>query len=241
MNDSNEIFSTPKVVVVIVDTEKAQGIIEQLCNGYASVIYKFRVSEPATLAASAPGPAVAPDSGRACKTVIISVAPDYQVKQLLHKLQRELSSDSYRGSIVFSIPISGVAGRARAMLINDIDTSTDYGNGNEVNVVKNENEYDLIVVAAKCGYSEEIVEVAKHAGATGGTAWIAEKIDIEDTVKVVDVTSQNEQEILAMLIKRNKKRDIMMVVNEKFGIESEAQGMVLSLPVDSVQGLGRDT
>ena len=235
MNDANEIFSTPKVVVVIVNAEDAPEVIGMFHREHAPILYQFHAYGTATSEMLD-----ILGLGGVEKAMIISIAPDYYVKQLMHEILKELELHLHGKGVAFSIPVSGIAGRAMAMLINDIDTNTEHSTENEVSRMKNGIEHDLIIVAAKRGYSEAIVEVAKHVGATGGTVWAAGRIDLEDPIKVLGVTLQSEQEILAMLIKRDKKRDIMMAVNEKFGIESEAQGLILSLPVDSVVGLEKE-
>lgn len=233
MNDSSDIFSTPKIIVVMVDAEKVNKVIGFHQREHTPLLYRFQAH--GETASGIPGLC---GSG---KTVLISIAPDFYVNQLMKGMSIELEFDQHPGEVAFSMPLAGIAGRGMAVLINDIDTSTEHVAEKEVGRMNNKIEHDLLIVAAKRGYCEEIIESAKSAGATGGTVWDAEKIDLKDSVKVVDVTLQSEQEIIAMVVERNKKRDIMMTINSKFGIESAAQGLVLALPVDSVYGLGRDT
>ena len=236
MNDANEIFTTPKVIVAIVDAEKAHEVISLFHRERPPVLFQFHAYGTATSEMLD-----ILGFGGVEKTVIISIAPDYYVKHLMAAIVKELDLHLHGEGVAFSIPISGIALRAMALLINDVDTGSGNNSGSEVSKMKNEIEHDLLVVTAKRGYSEAIVETAKHAGATGGTVWVAGKISLEDPIKVLGVTLQSEQEMIAMLVKRNIKREIMMAVNEKFGIESEAEGLVLSLPVDSVHGLEKDT
>ena len=237
MNDSNEIFLTPKVLMVIVNAEKAHDVISMLNHEHTPILYQFHAYGTATSEMLD-----ILGFGGVDKTVIISVAPDYFIKQLLYEISKGVDFDLRGEGIAFTVPVSGITGRAMATLINDVVMSAekDAKRKRKVFKMKNKNEHDLVVVVAKRGYSEAIVEVAKAAGATGGTVWAAGKIGLEEPIKVLGVTLQSEQEIIAMLIEKKKKHDIMYAIKEKYGINSEAQGLILSLPVDSVYGLEED-
>ena len=232
MIDTSDLFSTPKFIVVIVDAEKTHELINSFNDEHPPVLFQFHAYGTATSEMMD-----ILGLGGVDKTVIISVAPGHYAKWLIPEIIKELKQHHHEEGIVFSIPISGIALRAMALLTNDAEPTTDNSTGSEENNMKNEIEHDLLIVAANRGYSEAIVEVAKQAGATGGTVWVAGKISPEDPIKVLGVTLQSEQDMIAMLVKRENKHDIMLAVNNKFGIESEAQGLIMSLPVDSVHGL----
>ena len=44
-------------------------------------------------------------------------------------------------------------------------------------------------------------------------------------------------EIVLILVESSNKVDLMKCIGEKCGMHSEAQGIVLSLPIDSVVGI----
>ena len=222
MSDESENSTLLKIVVIVVNAEKKQIVTDFLQSEQLPIIYQFHAYDTVT---SKMLNLFGFDGVE--KTVVVSIAPDFCIEQLTGEISIE----------AFSIPISGIALRAMALLIDDANTSPRQDVGKEVCTMNKEIEYVLLVVAAKHGYSEEIVEVAKQAGATGGIVWDAGKIDLDDPIKVLGVTLQSEQEIIAMLVAKDKKTDIMMSVNKKFGIETEAQGLILSLPVDNVYGV----
>jgi hypothetical protein len=43
--------------------------------------------------------------------------------------------------------------------------------------------------------------------------------------------------VILILTTRERKHEIMSAVSEKFGIDSEAQGLVFSVPADNIMGV----
>jgi len=76
------------------------------------------------------------------------------------------------------------------------------------------------------------MQEARQAGATGGTIIRARLASDETAEQFHGFNLQSEKEIVAILAADTIKDSIMNAVNAEFGLKSEAQGMVLSLPVD---------
>ena len=166
------------------------------------------------------------------KVVTICVLPEINAKPLLQDVLRNFLLHLPGNGVAFTIPVSGITGQALTLIDSD-------NNENEVAKMKPEIEHHLIVAAVNKGYSDAIVDTAKQAGATGGTVWSARRAELDEPLKLLGVPMQGEQEIIAMLVAKDKKLDIMKAINEKHGIASEAQGIILSLPVDNVIGLDK--
>jgi hypothetical protein len=96
---------------------------------------------------------------------------------------------------------------------------------------------DLIISIINQGFSDEFMTVAREAGASGGTVLGARGLAHEGPVKFFGVSVQAEKEIVIILTNREKKETIMKAVSESCGLSSKAEGLVFSLPVDSVMGL----
>ena len=96
---------------------------------------------------------------------------------------------------------------------------------------------DLIVCIVNQGYSDELMNTAREAGASGGTVINARGQAHEGAVKFFGITVQDEKELILILSSREKKVSIMRAVSETHGLNSNAAGIVFSLPVDDVMGL----
>jgi len=103
--------------------------------------------------------------------------------------------------------------------------------------MERKNAHCLIVASVNQGYSDLVVKTANSAGARGGTVLLGRKVDYEDSSEVLNLPIQSEREIILLLVETEVSAGIMTAIDESFGVSSEAQGMVFSLPVENVVGL----
>ena len=234
MHNTNETPPTLRTLVLIVNANKSPRVTDVLDRHPSHIRHQFYADGTATSEILD-----ILGLGVAEKLVTVCVLPKLPAKQLLRDFSDEFSLHLPGKGVTFTIPISGIAGQALS-LIND-DTQRVLGNTeNEVNNMEISIGYHLIVAAVNQGYSEAIADTAKQAGATGGTVWSARKSGLEEPMKLLGVSMQGEQEIITILAAKDKKLDIMKAINEEYGVTSEAQGIIFSLPVEDVIGLGKE-
>jgi len=97
-------------------------------------------------------------------------------------------------------------------------------------------KFDLIFAIVNHGYSDELMNTAREAGASGGTVINARGQAHEGAVKFFGISVQDEKEIILILTSNEKKVAIMQAVSKAHGLNSEAHGIVFSVPVDNVIG-----
>ncbi|MCL2319171.1 MAG: hypothetical protein FWC45_03740 [Treponema sp.] len=97
--------------------------------------------------------------------------------------------------------------------------------------------HDLIVSIVNQGYSDELMSTARNAGALSGTVINGRGQAHEGEVKFFGISVHDEKEMIIILTSREKKVNIMRAVCEAHGLNTKAQGIVFSLPVDNVTGL----
>jgi hypothetical protein len=83
-----------------------------------------------------------------------------------------------------------------------------------------------------------VKHAAHAAGARGGTIVHARRAGIEDAIRFFGITLQEDKEIVAILIPKTQKKELMQAVSKACGSKTDAHGIVISLPVDSCAGLG---
>ena len=98
--------------------------------------------------------------------------------------------------------------------------------------MSNDRKYHLIVVTVNQGYTDQVMQTARKAGATGGTV-IRARLTNPEMEQFGDVDVQEEKEIVTILASSSISGRIMEDVNREWGLRSEAKGMVCALPVDS--------
>ena len=100
-----------------------------------------------------------------------------------------------------------------------------------------ENNYTLIAAFVDRGFSGDVMEAAKAAGAGGGTVLHGRSIGSEDATGFWGQSVQEEKDIVLILAPHKSKVAIMRAISEKCGMHSKAKGTVVSLPIDEVMGI----
>lgn len=96
--------------------------------------------------------------------------------------------------------------------------------------MKNEYHNNLIIIAVNEGYSDAVMQVARKAGATGGTVIKGRLADIDLVAELENSQMEEEREILCILAPLETSKQIMTDINREFGINSKANGIVTAIP-----------
>lgn len=167
------------------------------------------------------------------KTIIVSMMQREKASEMLSMLKNRLYLGTPNTGIAFSIPLSG--GSAAAVRIMQRPENENRSERTEVERMKN--KHVMIMAFVNQGYSEEVMAAAKPAGAGGGTVFHSRRVCSEESIQMWGITIQQEREIVLILAEEEKKVAIMQAITEKCGAQSEAHGIVVSMPVDEVAGL----
>ena len=98
-------------------------------------------------------------------------------------------------------------------------------------------KYELIVVIANHGYSEEVMDAARKEGAGGGTVIHARGTGLERAEKFLGVSIADEKEMIFIVAKTESKNAIMKSIMENAGLNSRAKAVTFSIPVTDTAGL----
>lgn len=167
------------------------------------------------------------------KGVLISTVPRAFGNEMLSILHNELRLEMVNSGIAFTIPLTG----ASKLVFNMMNKINENIENIEMSENLMENKYSLIAIIVDRGYSSEIMNCAREAGAGGGTIIHARAIENEEAIGFWGLSVQEEREMILILAKKDVKVKIMSAISEKYGIKSDAKGIVVSLPIDSVMGL----
>ncbi|MBQ3549295.1 MAG: hypothetical protein IJA33_05405 [Oscillospiraceae bacterium] len=169
--------------------------------------------------------------GSVDKCLLLSVLPRAAAQDVLGKLKRELRMHAVNSGIAFTIPLSGASGLLLHLA----------GGGKEDSERKDENAmtqrtHALVVAMINRGFSGDVMEAAKAAGARGGTVVHSRCIGSAEASALLGLSGQEEKEIVLILTDVTSKTTIMEAVTARCGAATEAKGLVMSLPVDDVTG-----
>lgn len=161
------------------------------------------------------------------KDIVISLGAENDIRDMVANFDKNFQSHASYGGLMIVFDIA-----ASSRLLNEI---LNFGNQNtekEFAPMKNEHSSNLIVISVNEGYSENVMHVARKAGATGGTIIKGRLADIEEFADFVQTEVDGDREILFILTPTKVGDRIMEDVNREFGFTSEANGIIFAVPTE---------
>ena len=166
------------------------------------------------------------------KVMIEAMVRDEQVKGVKNSLIEELSIYTPGNGIAVFIPVDGIGGTyAKTRLLGESELSKE-----KEEVEEKISKAVLIIVICDKGNSDIVMDAAREGGATGGTVVRAQGTGAE-IAKFFGVTISEEKEMIYIVASRESRDAIMYKIMEKAGKDTDAHGIVFSLPIDSVVGI----
>ena len=92
-------------------------------------------------------------------------------------------------------------------------------------------KYELVICIVNAGYSQNVMEAARAAGARGGTVLRARGTANPEAEEFFNITIQPDKEVLMILIPADIKDEVIRAIYKEAGLAQEAQGIAFSLPV----------
>lgn len=169
------------------------------------------------------------------KCVLASTVEKPIGEKMLGKLHSQLRLDTVNSGIAFTIPLSG----ASNLLLQMINMSTESISETvrKERYIMTDIKYSLVSAIVNRGFSGDVMKAAKEAGAFGGTVMHSRSIVNRDAIGAKELSIPDEKEIVLIIAEAESKIAIMKAISESCGISSEAKGLVMSLPIDSVMGI----
>ncbi len=97
--------------------------------------------------------------------------------------------------------------------------------------------YELIYSIVNAGFSGEVMDAAREAGATGGTVISARGTANLSAEKKFHITVQPDKDIVLLLVPAEIKDNVLHAVYKKVGMDTAGNGIAFSVPVDDAIGL----
>ncbi len=168
------------------------------------------------------------------KDVVFSVGKATLVNKLMRDLNHELRGSARSKGIVFDMKItamSHVLALAILMPVREMQ-------GREEPMMEEGMENSMILVTVNQGFTEEVMDTARKAGARGGTIIHARWAGSKSAEEFYGITVQQEKEIIAIIAPAEKRKEIMEAINSSHGMKTEARGTVCSLAIEDIVRLG---
>jgi nitrogen regulatory protein PII len=109
--------------------------------------------------------------------------------------------------------------------------------GSKTMADENVERFELILSIINQGFSDELMDAAREAGARGGTVFHARGTARPEEEKFYGISLQHEKEIVVIVARKEQRRAIMDAVQKVCGKDTEANGVFLALPVEQSVGV----
>lgn len=172
------------------------------------------------------------------RSILISALPKNFADDMLSMLQAKLKFRIPGNGIAFTVAVNGANNHILKMLehIEGDKNAPERKDDRAMTDIKRV----MIAAVVNHGYSEEVMNAARDAGASGGTVVHGRGVGDESAMNFWGLGVQEEKEVILIVADAQSKLAIMQAIGEKCGMHSEAKGMVVSLPIDEVVGLDND-
>ena len=134
--------------------------------------------------------------------------------------------------IAFTMPLSSIGGKRQLEFLTN---GQPFQKGEE-SVLK-DTKYELLVVIANQGYTEQIMAAARRENAGGGTVIHAKGTGMEGAEKFLGISLAAEKEMIYIVVHRDKRNEIMSAIMRDAGMASKAKSICFTLPVSATAGL----
>jgi len=164
--------------------------------------------------------------GTSEKDILLGIAAGPVVNQAINKMDNDSSNVDASG-IMFDLNLTGLNSIVATALLHKAQE----GNGGAVMEETNK-ENSLILVSVNQGYTDEVMDTARGAGARGGTIVRARWAGEKESEHFYGINVQTEKEIIAIVAPTKNRNAIMETINMKHGLKTDANAMICSLGIE---------
>ena len=164
------------------------------------------------------------------KALIAGVISGKEIPGFFKEAKKEFMIDIPGNGIMMTVPLKSVTGgRTLAYMTNQREMNKE--------MPKMEFNYELIVIIANSGHIDDVMDVARTAGADGGTVIHAKGTGAKFSDRFFGVSLADEKEVIFIAETKAKKAAIMKAVAEQMGPATPAGAICFTLPVSEIAGL----
>ena len=164
------------------------------------------------------------------RRLFMTIASPEQTKKLIEEQRRRLYIDAPGNGVTLGVPIKSVGGAKTLAFLS---------NGQNVKGAPTLNyDYELILIIANQGATDQVMDAARSAGARGGTVIHGLGTGSKNAEKFYKVSIASEKEVILIVSAAEQKAAIMKAILEKAGPDTKAGAITFSLPVSEIAGFG---
>lgn len=164
------------------------------------------------------------------KALIAAFVSGNEVKSFFKQAKKEMTIDVPGNGVMMCVPVKSIGGgRAMAYMTN--------GKEIDKNNPAMDFQHELIIVILNSGFTDDVMDTAREAGAGGGTVIHAKGTGAKLANKFFGVSLAEEKEVIMIAERSDKKADIMRAIAENMGPTTPAGAISFSVPISEIAGI----
>jgi len=175
------------------------------------------------------------------KRVTMSLIPDSLEHEILSAVGHGLKLYLVGRGIAFTIPLSGISNIINDAIV-DADEKIEKNSKSRAPISKKKGKqrmHELVIAVVNNKYTDEAIEAARGAGATGATVFHTKSINNAKAEQAIGTSVSDETDSVFFLTSLEYKAKIMEAIRDVAGLKTEGGAIIFSLPVDDLVGIGR--
>ncbi len=174
------------------------------------------------------------------KKTVFSLIPDYSEHNVLASVGHALKLYLLGRGIAFTLPLSSISDViAGAVLQSPERQDSDDKKKRRVSKKEKTIMHELVVAVVNQKYTEEAIDAARAAGATGATVFHTKSVNNAPAEQKIGTSFTQETDTLFFLTSFEYRTKIMEALRDTAGLKTEGGAVIFSLPVDDLVGIGR--
>ena len=164
------------------------------------------------------------------KVALVCIADTAKTQALFAAAKQRLYIDIPGNGIMMAIPVKSVGGGQTLRYLTNGETQ-------DKGVPQMNFTHELIMIILNQGYTDDVMDAARAAGAGGGTVLHAKGTGAEYARKFLGVSLAEEKECILIVSETGSRSAIMEAIAKNAGPATPAGAIAFALPVSAVAGL----
>lgn len=166
------------------------------------------------------------------KAVCFTIVTGRKWLELKHAMSVRFHIEAPGVGVAFVAPLSSIGGKRELMFLTD---GQNYRKGEEKTLKGTEQE--LLIIIGNQGYSEQIMDAAREAGARGGTVLHARGTGMQKAEQFLGISLSSEKDVVLIVTATEDKTKMMHNIMIQSGPGTPAGAVVFSIPVEDTAGM----
>ena len=174
------------------------------------------------------------------KRVTISLIPAALEHNILSAVGNALRLYLLGRGIAFTMPLTGISGLVEQGILSDVKKQSDKtATRGRISKKEKTTMHELVIAVVNRKYTEEAIDAARSAGATGATVFHTKSLANQMAEHNIGTSIPQETDSVFFLTNSEYKLKIMEAVRDTAGLKTEGGAVIFSMPVDDLVGIGR--